>query len=97
MSPHTLKNSKLQAIPTRFEGAVMNAPQNDFILDSAVSNTENDSDFMDKQFNITESNDDFGKTKKYWTSELFKMIQKEPNLTYWAMMSETCICVQIQN
>ena len=52
---------------------------------------------MDKQFNITESNDDFGKTKKYWTSELLKMIQKEPNLTYWAMMSETCICVQIQN
>ena len=97
-------NFKLYAIPKRFEGAIMNGTESDYILDGDLDLkiAENDSEYMEKQFKIDvgsfgSPDDELLKTKQYWTSQVYKMIQKETNLTYWALMSETCVCVLIHN
>jgi hypothetical protein len=64
------KNFKLHAIPTRFEGAVMNGTESDYILegDLDLNIAESDSEYMEKQFkrdvgSFGSSNDELLKTK----------------------------------
>ena len=47
-------NFKLYAIPKRFEGAIMNGTESDYILDGDLDLkiAENDSEYMEKQFKI---------------------------------------------